>query len=272
MAYQDKKEQKEKKEKDAPLEDDKKCPDFGGVKQCSKCGATVFPSADICEVCGEWLLEGQCKFCYAPLEPEAKFCSECGNPVEGIECPQCRRLSYFDFCKDCNIPLTRQAQEMIEAVKGSGELQSILEALKESSPSQIAPSEKEELEKMLRYKERVEQSQPKRKIFSLSNQDVSRIDKIIQKAQEEKRSLQKQKEDRTPKVIEQIQQKKFTNNQVARRFFGALKILLPLERKIMGWRCNAYNCVHPNGPHECAAPSGGGEWLYDKPQFKEVEI
>lgn len=303
MAYQDKKEEKEKKAEDTALEHGKECPDCGGVneseakfcgecgydfsavKRCSKCGAKVLLNADICEACGEWLLEGQCKFCYAPLEPEAKFCSECGNPVEGVECPQCHRLSCFDFCKDCNIPLTRQAQETIEAVKGSEEFQSILEALKHSESVQSTPSGKEELQKMKRYKEEFKQPQPNRKIFSLSNQDVSKIDKIIQDAQKVKREYEQKQE--KPRVIEQSQQKSFANNQEARRFYGALKILLPyrervtkkVKKMIKGWRCNAYNAFHPDGPQECADPSHGGEWVFEEfeeqiveEKFKEVEI
>lgn len=92
------------------------CEECGSVlKQpahCPKCHAIARPHADICEVCGTWLLKGQCTFCYAHVDQDQSFCGECGNPPEGIACPRCGKLSIFDFCKSCNIPLSIQAKEM----------------------------------------------------------------------------------------------------------------------------------------------------------------
>lgn len=81
---------------------------------CPHCGAPARPRADICEVCGEWLLKGQCKFCYAPIDDDEVFCGECGNPVAGIQCAKCGKLSIFDFCKTCGIPLSVQAKQMVQ--------------------------------------------------------------------------------------------------------------------------------------------------------------
>jgi len=89
------------------------CPECGlPIKKhiCPKCGAPVSPTADICEACGAWLLEGKCKFCYADLSSvDALFCPECGKPKDGIPCPNCGTLSIFDFCSKCGKPVTEEA-------------------------------------------------------------------------------------------------------------------------------------------------------------------
>jgi hypothetical protein len=87
------------------------CPECGFFtgKRCKKCNAPASSTADICQVCGAWLLEGQCKFCYAEIPEEALFCPECGKPKDGINCPHCGKLSIFDFCPSCGKPVTEEA-------------------------------------------------------------------------------------------------------------------------------------------------------------------
>jgi hypothetical protein len=82
--------------------------------RCPSCNSRISPNADICEACGRWLLEGKCKFCYADVGEGHTYCEECGNPTAGIVCPRCGKLSIFDFCKSCNIPLSLQANEMVQ--------------------------------------------------------------------------------------------------------------------------------------------------------------
>jgi hypothetical protein len=79
---------------------------------CPSCRAAVRSNADICEICGTWLLKGRCMFCYAHIADGEAFCSECGNPTKGLPCPRCGKLSVFDFCALCGIPLSIQAREM----------------------------------------------------------------------------------------------------------------------------------------------------------------
>jgi len=89
------------------------CPECGlSIKQrvCPKCNTPASLTADICQVCGAWLLEGKCKFCYADLSSsDALFCPECGKPKDGIPCPHCGKLSIFDFCSKCGKPVTEEA-------------------------------------------------------------------------------------------------------------------------------------------------------------------
>jgi hypothetical protein len=88
------------------------CPECGSSAghHCPKCGTQVQIFADICETCGEWLLQGKCKFCYADLiSDDALFCPECGKPQAGIPCPSCGKISIFDFCTSCGKPVTEEA-------------------------------------------------------------------------------------------------------------------------------------------------------------------
>jgi len=87
------------------------CSECGSAtgKKCFNCGAQASSSADICQSCGVWILEGQCKFCYSEIPDEALFCPECGKPKDGIHCPACGKLSIFDFCSDCGKPVTEEA-------------------------------------------------------------------------------------------------------------------------------------------------------------------
>ncbi|MEW6608799.1 MAG: zinc ribbon domain-containing protein [bacterium] len=256
--------------------------DLLGGRRCPKCGATISENADICEACGEWLLEGQCKFCYAPFEEGAKFCAECGNPVNGIECPQCHNLSYFDFCKYCDTPLTKQAVQTIEDLKNLEEIYLLKQALEPEQEPTITSPERIELEKMKEYQQKFEQPEVRRKAFTLfSKEEIATLDTRIQQIQEEKK-VQEEKEKRTrSEVLEKMQQKNFTNNQEARRFFGALKVLLPMTvkknvrkkvSKPTGWLCNAYNCLHPEGPQGCSNPAPGGKWIFKEIIEETVEM
>lgn len=268
-------------------------------QKCPNCGANVQPAADICEVCGEWLLKGKCNFCYTDVEPGQKFCAECGNSPEGVVCNHCGQLSHFDFCKNCDVPLTDQAQAMIEKLKALPELKKLIE---EDIPeiqkkSIISQSERDDLIKMKAYADKCSDKNvtPKNDIKKFDVSGLSDVSVIINNVvniqkNEEKRTADEKKaleeilksEEETKKVLAQIQQKPFANNQEARRYYGALKVVLPVLEKIKishikGWRCNAFNCLHSGGPSDCAEPGRGGEWEYTEETIegivlKEVEI
>jgi len=142
---------------------------FEGVKNCPKCGAKIIsPNADICEVCGKWLLEGECKFCYADIEEGATYCAECGNPVAGIICPQCGRLSYFDYCKFCNIPLTGMVKKMKENFKKDPAIAELMRLLEKSTTEafeSVNSQSSTDILKMEEYMKRVAQKE-KKKVFT----------------------------------------------------------------------------------------------------------
>jgi len=262
--------------------------------QCPNCGWGVSDTADICENCGEWLLKGQCNFCYAKVEEGQKFCSECGNPPEGIICFQCGQLSHFDFCPQCSIALTEQADETLELISHSVEIQNLIQISEDGNPdtSEQVDQAAIEMEKLKNYMSRLspqntEKPKPEKKTsFELkSNADVNVEEnlKAVQqsgkniKEAEQKVLLQQQKEIQAARLLEETRSKTFSSNQEARKFFGALKMVLAttVQKQIKaGWKCNAYNAVH-NAPQECADPAAGGIWLYTtitEEGFEEIEI
>lgn len=252
--------------------------DFLGTKRCPKCGFTLPECADICEACGAWLLEGQCKFCYAALEEGAQFCAECGNPVDGVECPQCHNISYFDFCKYCNIPLTEEAIRTIEDLKNSEDLGELIRELEHAQKGAGPSPEHAELEQMREYLENLQQCTPKRKTLDLSAKGgADGLGARIERVQQERKVERQEVQAVSPDALEKIQRRTFTNNQEARRFSGALKVLLPtmIKRKVttpLGWLCNVYGVLHPDGPQGCSAPYGGGRWIHEEREVEEKGI
>jgi len=280
MSEDFKKEEKKKKEKKIYLPEEEKggkeCPNchaineleakfcaecgynFEGAKNCPKCGAKIVsPNADICEVCGEWLLKGKCKFCYADIEEDAIYCGECGNPVAGIICPQCGQLSYFDFCKHCNIPLTVEAQKMVEKIKNASpredeKFSSNQEARRYFMAQKylmineqieiVQEDKKNELLMMKTYIEKAEKGEKKKTYIPLfsekQKESIKSIEKIVDKEieRQEEEERKRQEEEKRKKEEEE-------------------------RRKRKGWLCNAYNCLHPDGPCGCADPSQGGHWV-----------
>jgi hypothetical protein len=259
-------------------------------RKCINCGWGVSETADICENCGEWLLKGKCNFCYTEVEEGQKFCSECGNTPDGIHCPSCGTLSHFDFCPKCNASLTEQARETINLIINSIEFQN-LNKINESEIFSTKETEKQsdiELKNLESYLSKfTEQKHKKKNSFSLNDNSNVKIEDNITNmehsrqaiAKEERRKVElQQAEIQALKLLEESRSKTFSSNQEARKYFGALKILLPKvvqTRVPKGWTCNAYGCFHPGGPQECADPSLGGTWSYDsitEQTFIEIEI
>jgi hypothetical protein len=241
--------------------------DFSGSRKCPKCGAKVSTNADICEVCGEWLLEGICKFCYADLEEGAIYCPECGNPVAGIVCPKCGKLSYFDFCKHCNTPLTAIAKKMLEDIKNDPQEQEFLHLFESVVPQETEEisTEKEELRRMKEYIEKVEQSEKKKKTYrplfsEKQKESIKTLGKAADeevKRQEEERKKQEEEKQKLQALLYQMRNKTFSTNQDARRYYSAHKPIYTL-----GWCCNFTGTIHPC-PEDCAEPWHGGYWVVD---------
>lgn len=277
-------------EEDVPF-----CVECGQIKTvpCQHCQHPNPAGADICEGCGQWLLAGQCRFCYTPFEEGQTFCEDCGNPPTGIVCSSCQQLSHFDFCKQCQIPLTAQAQEALVALQQNPDLNTLLQSWEEeeeeeetvSSPSpEVAPSPEEVPDptppptikgppkaKKLQFGKAkrstpspVSRSKPK---TSASPKPQSRAAVPPPRSKRKK----KPRQNIQAKLDALTQKKTFGNKQEARRFFSALQVVIEKKRTVIrGWRCNLSNTVHPQ-PNDCARPDMGGQFvtdeIIDKTQF-----
>ena len=255
---------------------------FAGGKNCPNCGAKIIsPNADICEVCGEWLLKGKCKFCYADIEEGATYCAECGNPVSGIICPQCGQLSYFDFCKNCNIPLTAEAQNTVERVKNAPpredeKFSSNQEArryfmaqkylLINEQAEIVQDDKKNELLMMKAYLEKVEKGK-KKKIYTplfseKQKESIKSIEKIVYKEIERQEEERRRKEEERRRKEEEERKRREEEERKRKEEEERRRKEEEERRKLFkGWLCNAYNCLHPDGPCGCADPSQGGHWV-----------
>jgi len=231
---------------------------------CPECGEKTKAGADICEHCGAWLLDGLCPFCYSAIEKNAVYCNECGNPVKGIACPECNKKSIFDFCPHCNIPLTPQATESLESLKLS-----FKKALSEMGHKDtVKPASKSDDGKA--------EANTKSGGFNWDGFMQKNLKKILEGNTREgspEENGDKQgdmNEALFERALTELQQQSFPNQQAARRHYEALKLLLPtlslvkVKKRIpVGWRCYAFNVVHPEGPHACAEPHKGGEWIFE---------
>ncbi len=299
------------------------CAECGATLQqaatCPKCNTITRPRADICEVCGEWLLTGQCKFCYSPIDNGEVFCGECGNPAAGIVCPHCGKLSIFDFCKSCGIPLSIQAKEIAHETANDPAFQEMVSLFEQLSntgdSSQVSANDSSHIaidhvsdktvqdDRALQLKsyreslhkpavEHKPKSAPKAFFSSEQKERISHLNEEVVQEEERRRieeERRKQEEERKRREAEERRRqeeeerqrllqeqlndamckfrgKTFSSNQEARRFFMNIIAGLPEEvaKKItnrgLGWRCNAYDCVH-DLPSDCADPSRGGVWL-----------
>jgi len=260
---------------------------FGG-HNCPNCKAEVLPGQDICEACGAWILTGQCKFCYSPISPEDKFCGECGNPTEGIKCPKCNTLNYFDFCSNCHEPLTDEALAEIEKSKNDpdliqvrnfiSELEEIEQELQEASQVSEADLMRQKLEEeMAKEEEQLRQkfnevrklkdelkdllppsetskqpsgqpSKPKPK-----ENKFNKLKDSIKQRESQREQLLKRIQDK----LNEMQSKTFENPQAARRFFIANR---PPGNYV--WNCNFNDSIHPD-PNNCGSPEKGGKWIIE---------
>jgi rubrerythrin len=240
------------------------------------------------------------------VEPGQKFCGNCGNPPEGIVCPHCGKLSHFDFCPNCQTPLTEQATATIELVRNSTEIQDLLR-MRESLPTPdptVSESSTEQpqenpSEKFARYLAKVEKQQKdepdadaaketdeqqakstfeEKSTFADVSKNIDVAARARKEAEEQQQNtiLEKQQEEKAKELLQKLREKQFKDNQEARRFYGALEVILPVlvqkKKKVkIGWQCNAFGVIHQQ-PQECAKAESGGIWLYDEITEHETKL
>lgn len=212
---------------------------IAGAPTCQNCHTSAQPGADICERCGTWLLRGKCKFCLAEVAEDNAFCGFCGNPQAGIACPRCGILSIFDFCRKCDIPLSREAHEQATRAKADPAQQELLAVLQEiaaidgrieagrdaaSQPSAASGSEKNQFLQMRLVRERAASESivrtdnvPHRKaLFSADQQEQIGLLGAKIHAEEERKRMEaerlrveaerrrKEEEERRMKLLEEV--------------------------------------------------------------------
>lgn len=105
----------------------------------------------------------------------------------------------------------------------------------------VQEDKKNELLMMKTYIEKVEKGKKKktyRPLFSeKQKENIKSIEKIVDKEMERQEKERKRQEEEIRKKEEEE------------------------RRKRKGWLCNAYGCLHPDGPCGCADPSQGGHWV-----------
>lgn len=277
-------------------------------KRCPNCGSHCISTADLCEVCGHWLLDGQCRYCYQPYKPGQHFCTHCGNPPEGIVCKQCNIKTHFDVCPTCHIPLSRRAGPAQEAMREEERM--ILEAVKEMMPVESAEEAalageygvlqkeanqakkalgqledyygqdppagagavgpafgfsggQQDFSAELRKGKEAEQARADRAMAEARRRadDQARIEGVLRRIEQ----VKKDKENALiAEKIRELQDRTFPDQQSARLY--SMQVQAVLEHlghctSWIGWKCNAYGCVHFNGPMGCSSPQLGGRWV-----------
>jgi hypothetical protein len=243
----------------------------GKNRHCIHCGNAVTDSADICEKCNSWLLPNQCVFCYSAVKPGQKFCGSCGNPPAGILCPNCNKISILDICPGCQKPLSKRAAPALEAIRQSPEIIALLAVAEKSKTSPSGSSINDDpgidLQQLEAYLNQADSPLEKKPAagFKMNEKDqdfsgtLKQIDAAGEPSDKDEAAMQEHIQQ-----IALLQSKYFADNQSARLFYASIRVLIPQIKKcqrVLGWRCNFANVVHPNGPGGCGDPSKGGEWI-----------
>lgn len=279
-----------KSRKSAGTEDGKKCP---------HCRHSLHKNADICEACGQWVLDEQCCFCYAPYKQGQKFCGNCGNPPRGIACKKCGNVSIFDICTKCGEGVSRNADKTKEALRLQVEKEAaeIKQAfLKKSAEEQDAAGQHEDLQRKVEQEaaenkkaeaiQRMKESAKKLEKYynqdqgkanpgetsapdySYKNAAGSEIAANLEKARQYAEKKEAERKAGMAAALKEkclaLQKKEFNTNQEARLYYESIRQSLALLMdcpSILGWQCVYANCVHYNGPSGCEAPWKGGRWI-----------
>ncbi len=273
---------------------DKFCAECGlnvNENKCPTCGNEIEPSWEICKICGQNLNMEVCSFCGQLTSAEDVFCTECGNPRHGITCPNCQTLSFRSFCRKCNTPLNNLANLALQEARNDVrvkqavlivqellEIEEYLDAIADDvDEAPEAPQISEEdrmvvnqyrdiLAAFRGIKHNEKEAEPKQPFTPPSppkskinfNIKIANKEEAIQKYKEKMKEIQSLLNSMTPDAN--------LTPQMQRDYYSARKvevIVITKSKILIGWRCNAYGCIHSQ-PNECAEPFSGGTWIYEE--------
>ncbi len=263
---------------------DKFCSECGFVLKscsCTKCGASVEPDMEICPKCGQNLHSDTCSFCGVSMSSQDIFCPECGNPRFGISCPKCNTLNFRSFCRKCNTPLNNLAQQAMVLAKNDPLVKKSYSLIEELSELEdyILEEDKSLSEEDLKL---IDEHKELLNLFRKSKPDY--VEKKVEPKKEIKSETKKlsfsinilSKEEAMKKYKEKLAEIQQTLSsmlpdanmtpEMQRNFYSARKVeieVLTKKKVPIGWKCNAYGCIHSQ-PNECSKPFNGGEWIYEE--------
>lgn len=225
---------------------------------CPICGAPVDEGADYCESCHSYINTEVCSFCGAHVDPASAYCPECGSPRAGIECPVCKTINHFSFCKRCGTPLTPEAAAMaLERRQGPLYDEMIIQS-----------RELSRLERVMPYTSRSDMETDR--ATELLRQRV--LELLASDRGEEPATVVPQESDRM--TVEELNKRK---NEIMEKL-SALLGQIPVEPNLspvkarncimasrpaglrVAWLCNYKHAMH-SSPCGCAKPQMGGKWI-----------
>lgn len=228
------------------------------VNVCPNCGSPMSEGADFCESCHRYIKYDICSFCGAELQGNEAYCPECGNPRGGIVCPRCNTMNEFAFCKQCGLPLTDDARQLLQQVKATPEyrhMQMLADQLSELDMTMPLTSEAEvlheEANKALR--ERVLKLLAEDR--GISNPEIP--DVPSKRMTQEEFNIRKHNiAEQLMQALEEMQTSETENPIKARNYAMAMK---PAGLRL-AWKCNYKHAIH-SSPCGCAKPNLGGRWI-----------
>ena len=239
-----------------------------GKTSCPNCGAEIDPDADFCEICHHYIRKDICSFCGAHLTGKEAFCPECGNPRGGIVCPTCHTLNDFSFCKQCGMPLTDEARQLLAELQLTPEYKEMEALAKELQQMEMViplSSERDKVRDQLSRKLR-------ERVLTLLAQDQGIAQPVIEEkeATVDKQELEAQKEARLKRlneILEKMSQKPEPQPAKVRNYAMACKP----QGVRLAWECNFKHALH-SSPCGCAKPQLGGKWIIlGKNSRKEIK-
>jgi len=228
------------------------------VSICPNCGSELDADADFCEICHHYVRPDVCSFCGASLAAQDAFCPECGSPRGGIVCPACHTLNDFAFCKQCGLPLTDDARQLVGSLQSQPEYVALMKVAQEYSSLLLqqpnnSDQDREREQMLLQFRERV---------LKLLAQDDGVAKPEIPEPKEkkmEKGELDARKEDALNKLTQLLNRMALPPQPSPARVRNYAMAQKPAGVRL-AWVCNWKHAMH-SSPCGCAKPQLGGKWV-----------